>query len=88
MVLDLGEACVKVSMPKILVAWSNIVDLVQVYTLEKVLVMQKDVTNGQSFLDEAMLVLENKPSASFWSTLARTLERSCREGVKSEIILY
>jgi conserved oligomeric Golgi complex subunit 5 len=68
--------------------WRDLIlDLVQVYTLEKVLVMQKDVTNGRSFLDEAMLVLENKPSASFWSTLARTLERSCREGVKSEIML-
>jgi conserved oligomeric Golgi complex subunit 5 len=74
-------------MPKTPLAWSNILDPAQVYTLEKVLVMQKDVTNGRSFLDEAMLVLENKPSASFWSTLARTLERSCREGVKSEIML-
>jgi hypothetical protein len=49
--------------------------------------MQKDVTKGQSFLDEAMLLLENKPSASFWSILARTLERSCREGAKSETIV-
>ena len=44
--------------------------------------MQKDLTNGRSFLEEAMHVLENKPSASFWSTLSRALERSCREGAK------
>lgn len=60
---------------------------IKVYTLEKVLLIQKDLTTGQSFLDEVMAVLENKPSASFWSTLARTLERSCREGAKTSTFL-
>ncbi|CAG8591609.1 15706_t:CDS:10, partial [Acaulospora colombiana] len=55
-----------------------------VYTLEKVLVAQKDASTGRPFLDEVMQVLENKPSSSFWSILARTLEKSCREGAKSQ----
>lgn len=44
--------------------------------------LQKDATTGQAFLDEVMKVLENKPSSTYWSTLARTLEKSCREGAK------
>ncbi|KAG8766643.1 hypothetical protein FRC16_007616, partial [Serendipita sp. 398] len=62
-------------------------DCIKVYTLEKVLNLQKDTMNGRSFLDEAMTLLENKPSSTFWAALARTLERSCRDGSKTSAFL-
>lgn len=84
MVGDLGEACIKVSLYFMTPVHKArlISKRVQVYTLEKVLLLQKDAQTGQSFLDEVMKILENKPSSTYWSTLARTLERSCREGSK------
>ncbi|KAJ3572397.1 hypothetical protein NP233_g3110 [Leucocoprinus birnbaumii] len=48
----------------------------RVYTLEKVLKMKKDTITQVVFLDEAMKLLENKPSAIFWSSLTRSLEKN------------
>lgn len=67
--------------------FTDLILFMQVYTLEKVLLLQRDANTGVIFLDEAMKVLENKPSATFWSTLARTLERTCREGAKCTVSL-
>ncbi|KAG8831580.1 hypothetical protein FRC17_002896, partial [Serendipita sp. 399] len=62
-------------------------DCIKVYSLEKVLNLQKDTLNDRTFLDEAMTLLENKPSSTFWAALARTLERCCRDGSKTSTFL-
>ncbi|KAI0301063.1 hypothetical protein B0F90DRAFT_1721396 [Multifurca ochricompacta] len=64
--------------------WSRLTNLiddmagacVKVYTLEKVV-----------FLDEAMKVLESKPSTAFWAALARSLEKQIRDGAKNSTFL-
>ncbi|BGP41947.1 hypothetical protein JCM10449v2_005944 [Rhodotorula kratochvilovae] len=56
---------------------------IKVYTLEKVLKLKKDQTTQTSFLDEAMTVLDNKPSALFWTTLARAFESQAKESARS-----
>lgn len=56
---------------------------VKVYTLEKVLARKRDNQTQLSFLDEAMGLLENKPSLLFWTTLASALEAQAKEAVKS-----
>lgn len=60
---------------------------VKVYTLEKVLKLKKDPVSQIVFLDEAMKVLENKPSSTFWAALARSLEKQTRDGAKSKVYL-
>lgn len=60
---------------------------VKVYTLEKVLKMKKDPVSQIVFLDEAMKVLENKPSTTFWAALARSLEKQTRDGAKNSTFL-
>ncbi|TFK44558.1 Golgi transport complex subunit 5-domain-containing protein [Crucibulum laeve] len=52
---------------------------IKVYTLEKVLKIKKDTTTQVIFLDEAMKVLENTPSATFWTSLAQSLEKNSRD---------
>ncbi|TDL26039.1 hypothetical protein BD410DRAFT_784062 [Rickenella mellea] len=59
----------------------------KVYTLEKVLVLKKDMISQRSFLDEAMKVLENKPSVTFWTVMARALEKQCRDAAKGSTFL-
>ncbi|KAI9437572.1 Golgi transport complex subunit 5-domain-containing protein [Lactarius indigo] len=60
---------------------------VKVYTLEKVLKLKKDPVSQIVFLDEAMKVLENKPSSTFWASLARSLEKQTRDGAKNSTFL-
>ncbi|KAH8119187.1 hypothetical protein DFH11DRAFT_1874064 [Phellopilus nigrolimitatus] len=60
---------------------------IKVYTLEKVLQLKKDTVTQTNFMDEAMKVLENKPSATFWTVLARTLERQCKDAARSSTFM-
>ncbi|KAG5637228.1 hypothetical protein H0H81_005350 [Sphagnurus paluster] len=61
--------------------------ILKVYTLEKVLKLKKDTVTQALFLDEAMKVLENKPSATFWTSLGRSLEKHARDSAKSSTFL-
>ncbi|KAG6820510.1 hypothetical protein H0H93_015983 [Arthromyces matolae] len=65
--------------------WSRLETLIEdmVYTLEKVLKLKKDAVTQALFLDEAMKILENKPSATFWTSLCQSLEKYSREAAKS-----
>ncbi|KIM91987.1 hypothetical protein PILCRDRAFT_809983 [Piloderma croceum F 1598] len=56
---------------------------IKVYTLEKVLKMKTDTVSGINFLDEAMKLLENKPSTTFWSSLGRSLEKHLRDSARN-----
>ncbi|PBK73713.1 hypothetical protein ARMSODRAFT_952819 [Armillaria solidipes] len=60
---------------------------VKVYTLERVLKIKKDTVSHVVFLDEAMKLLENKPSATFWTALARSLEKNTRDAARSSMFL-
>ncbi|KAK0504962.1 Golgi transport complex subunit 5-domain-containing protein [Armillaria luteobubalina] len=60
---------------------------VKVYTLERVLKIKKDTISHVVFLDEAMKLLENKPSATFWTALARSLEKNTRDVARSSMFL-
>ncbi|KAK0225711.1 Golgi transport complex subunit 5-domain-containing protein [Armillaria fumosa] len=60
---------------------------VKVYTLERVLKIKKDTVSHAVFLDEAMKLLENKPSATFWTALARSLEKNTRDAARSSMFL-
>ncbi|KAF8070306.1 Golgi transport complex subunit 5-domain-containing protein [Lyophyllum atratum] len=58
---------------------------IKVYTLEKVLKLKKDTVTQALFLDEAMK--DNKPSATFWTSLRRSLEKHARDSAKSSTFL-
>ncbi|KAK7472882.1 hypothetical protein VKT23_000990 [Stygiomarasmius scandens] len=60
---------------------------IKVYTLEKVLKLKRDTVSQILFLDEAMTLLENKPSATFWTSLSRSLEKYTRDSSKSSTFL-
>ncbi|KAJ6593688.1 Golgi transport complex subunit 5-domain-containing protein [Mycena capillaripes] len=60
---------------------------VKVYTLEKVLKMKRDTTSQVVFLDEAMKLLENKPSATFWTSLGKSLEKHTRDSARGSTFL-
>ncbi|KAI5123858.1 hypothetical protein M0805_005675 [Coniferiporia weirii] len=60
---------------------------IKVYTLEKVLLLKKDTVTQTKFMDEAMKVLENKPSATFWTILARTLEKQCKDATRGSTFM-
>ncbi|KAJ6603113.1 Golgi transport complex subunit 5-domain-containing protein [Mycena sp. CBHHK59/15] len=60
---------------------------VKVYTLEKVLKMKRDTISQVIFLDEAMKLLENKPSATFWTALGKSLEKHTRDSARSSTFL-
>ncbi|KAJ6558556.1 Golgi transport complex subunit 5-domain-containing protein [Mycena vulgaris] len=60
---------------------------VKVYTLEKVLKMKRDTISQVVFLDEAMKLLENKPSATFWTSLGKSLEKHTRDSARSSTFL-
>ncbi|KNZ78795.1 Conserved oligomeric Golgi complex subunit 5 [Termitomyces sp. J132] len=60
---------------------------IKVYTLEKVLRLKKDATTQAIFLDEAMKLLENKPSAIFWTSLGRSLEKHARDAAKNSTFI-
>ncbi|KAJ3928090.1 MAG: Golgi transport complex subunit 5-domain-containing protein [Lentinula lateritia] len=55
---------------------------IKVYTLEKVLKLKRDTVSQTVFLDEAMTILENKPSAIFWTALSRALEKHGRDSAR------
>ncbi|KIY65678.1 hypothetical protein CYLTODRAFT_492125 [Cylindrobasidium torrendii FP15055 ss-10] len=59
----------------------------EVYTLEKVLKLKRDAATQAVFLDEAMKVLENRPSAIFWTSLARAFEKYAWESAKASTFL-
>ncbi|KAI0675086.1 Golgi transport complex subunit 5-domain-containing protein [Trametes maxima] len=60
---------------------------IKVYTLEKVLRVKRDPVTDVVFLDEAMKVLENKPSTTFWASLGRSLEKQARDAAKASTFL-
>ncbi|TKA56576.1 hypothetical protein B0A53_01768 [Rhodotorula sp. CCFEE 5036] len=60
---------------------------VRVYALEKVLRVKRDQVSQESFLDEALTVLDNKPSALFWTSLTRALELHTRETARTSTFI-
>jgi hypothetical protein len=69
----------------------------QVYTLEKVLKIKKDPITQTEFLDDVMKVssilgsadrqrLDEKPSFTFWTTLAHAFETQTKEAARSKSI--
>ncbi|KAJ7039234.1 Golgi transport complex subunit 5-domain-containing protein [Mycena alexandri] len=60
---------------------------IKVYTLEKVLKMKRDTVSQVIFLDEAMKLLENKPSATFWTALGKSLEKNTRDSARGSTFL-
>ncbi|KWU42843.1 hypothetical protein RHOSPDRAFT_7839, partial [Rhodotorula sp. JG-1b] len=60
---------------------------VRVYALEKVLRVKRDQVSQESFLDEALAVLDNKPSALFWTSLTRALELHTRETARTSTFI-
>ncbi|BGP18331.1 hypothetical protein JCM10213_008504 [Rhodosporidiobolus nylandii] len=60
---------------------------IKVYTLEKVLKLKKDQNTQTSFLDEAMTVLDNKPSVLFWTALAQAFETQAKDAVRTSTFI-
>ncbi|KAF8972928.1 Golgi transport complex subunit 5-domain-containing protein [Flammula alnicola] len=60
---------------------------IKVYALEKVLKMKKDASTHVVFLEEAMKVLENNPSATFWMSLSRALQKHFQDSSKGSSFL-
>ncbi|WVQ85258.1 hypothetical protein IAT38_007423 [Cryptococcus sp. DSM 104549] len=56
---------------------------IKVYTLEKVLRVKKDAVTQVEFLDEVMKKLDEKPSFTFWTTLAKAFEAQTKEAARS-----
>jgi hypothetical protein len=56
-----------------------------VYTLEKVLKLKKDAETHVEFLEVVMKTLDEKPSFTFWTTLAKALETQTKDVAKSEL---
>ncbi|KAG8921026.1 hypothetical protein FRC01_000475 [Tulasnella sp. 417] len=55
---------------------------IKIYTLEKVLKLKRDSASKVPFLEEALKVLDSKPSSTFWMTAARCLETNAKESAK------
>jgi len=51
----------------------------KVYTLERVLSLKNDTSAGVNYLEKAMKVLGDKPSAMFWSTLGSAIEEEINQ---------
>ncbi|KAG8739425.1 hypothetical protein FRC10_005634 [Ceratobasidium sp. 414] len=60
---------------------------IKVYNLEKVLKLKKDPVTQSSFLEEAMTILENKPTYTFWGALARSLDKHSKDASKASTFL-
>ncbi|ORY73872.1 Golgi transport complex subunit 5-domain-containing protein [Leucosporidium creatinivorum] len=60
---------------------------IKVYTLEKVLKLKRDQNTQASFLDEAMSVLDDKPSLMFWTTLSQSFETQTKEAARSSAFI-
>ncbi|BEJ14338.1 hypothetical protein CspHIS471_0401050 [Cutaneotrichosporon sp. HIS471] len=56
---------------------------IKVYTLEKVLRIKRDAVTNAEFLEEVMQKLDEKPSFTFWTTLATAFESQCKEAARS-----
>lgn len=67
---------------------------IKVYTLEKVLRIKRDAVTNAEFLEEVMQVsfhmlrsslqkLDEKPSFTFWTTLATAFEGQCKDAARS-----
>ncbi|EPQ25842.1 uncharacterized protein PFL1_06517 [Pseudozyma flocculosa PF-1] len=54
----------------------------KVYTLERVLRLKMDAQTGVNFLDEALQVLGDRPSLTFWTTLASSFEAQSKEAAR------
>ena len=52
------------------------------YTLEKVLKLKRDATSGLDFLEEIMKTADEKPSVTFWTTLAKAFETQSKEAAR------
>ncbi|KAG8706104.1 hypothetical protein FRC12_007145 [Ceratobasidium sp. 428] len=60
---------------------------IKVYNLEKVLKLKKDPATQATFLEEAMTILENKPTSTFWGALARSLDKHSKDAAKASTFL-
>lgn len=56
---------------------------IKVYTLEKVLKAKRDAVTQVEFLEEVMRTLDEKPSFTFWTTLAKAFEAQTKEAAKT-----
>nr|KIR87103.1 hypothetical protein I308_02795 [Cryptococcus tetragattii IND107] len=56
---------------------------IKVYTLEKVLRIKRDTLTQVEFFDEVMKRLDEKPSFTYWTTLAKAFETQTKEAAKS-----
>ncbi|GMK58813.1 hypothetical protein CspeluHIS016_0602550 [Cutaneotrichosporon spelunceum] len=56
---------------------------IKVYTLEKVLRIKRDAVTNAEFLDEVMQKLDEKPSFTFWTTLATAFESQCKDAARA-----
>ncbi|TFK75335.1 hypothetical protein BDN72DRAFT_954963 [Pluteus cervinus] len=81
---DVSECCIKASCRFSLTAHAHS----RVYSLEKVLKVKKDATTQVNFLDEAMKLLDSRPSTTFWSSLSQTLEKHAKDGAKTSTFLH
>lgn len=52
------------------------------YTLEKVLRVKKDAITHVEFLEEVMKTLDEKPSFTFWTTLAKAFESQTKQAAQ------
>ncbi|AFR97956.2 hypothetical protein C343_06110 [Cryptococcus neoformans C23] len=56
---------------------------IKVYTLEKVLRIKRDTLTQVEFFDEVMKRLDEKPSFTYWTTLAKAFETQTKEAAKT-----
>ncbi|KAI9635240.1 Golgi transport complex subunit 5-domain-containing protein [Dioszegia hungarica] len=56
---------------------------IKVYTLEKVLKLKKDAETHVEFLEVVMKTLDERPSFTFWTTLAKALETQTKDVAKT-----
>ncbi|KAL1410659.1 hypothetical protein Q8F55_004678 [Vanrija albida] len=56
---------------------------IKVYTLEKVLRVKRDGVTQVEFLDEVMKALDEKPSFTFWTTLAKAFEQQTTDAARA-----
>lgn len=57
----------------------------KVYTLEKVLRVKKDAVSHIEFLEEVMKTLDEKPSFTFWTTLAKAFETQTKAAAQCKL---
>ena len=55
----------------------------KVYVLERVLKLKRDSVTQASFLDDALTVLDDKPTFTFWTTLSTSFETASKEAARS-----